>query len=76
MFLLESDSGSKLCTSRYLQGMNHYKSFSVFLNIKVALFCQILSKKYEVYLLYARHYNPWFVYFLPHFSVRFMIKRG
>ena len=50
MFLLESDSGSKLCTSRYLQGMNHYKYPSVFLNIKVALFCQILSKKYEVYI--------------------------
>jgi hypothetical protein len=25
---------------------------------------------------YARHYNPRFVYFLPHFSVRFIIKSG
>ena len=24
---------------------------------------------------YARHYNPRFVYFLPHFTVRFIIKR-
>ena len=29
-----------------------------------------------VYIPYARHYNPRFVYFLPHFSVRFIIKRG
>ena len=27
-------------------------------------------------LPYARHYNPRFVYFLPHFSVRFIIKSG
>ena len=28
------------------------------------------------YLPYARHYNPRFVYFLPHFSVRFITKSG
>ena len=27
-------------------------------------------------LPYARHYNPQFVYFLPHFSVQFIIKSG
>ena len=27
-------------------------------------------------LPYARHYNPRFVYFLPQFSVRFIIKSG
>ena len=29
-----------------------------------------------MYVPYARHYNPRFVYFLPHFSVRFIIKSG
>ena len=27
-------------------------------------------------ILYARYYNPRFVYFLPHFSVQFIIKSG
>ena len=22
---------------------------------------------------YSRHYNPWFLYFLPHFSLRFIL---
>ena len=30
----------------------------------------------QSYIPYARHYNPRFVYFLPHFSVRFIIKSG
>ena len=32
--------------------------------------------KVIIYIPYARHYNPQFVYFLPHFSVRFIIKSG
>ena len=34
------------------------------------------QKSSEFSIPYARHYNPRFVYFLPHFSVRFIIKRG
>ena len=29
-----------------------------------------------IYILYARHYNLRFVFFLPHFSLRFIIKSG
>ena len=46
------------------------------LSICLFLFCNMIWGTFTVYIPYARHYNPWFIYFLPHFSVRFIIKRG
>ena len=59
----------RLYTSVY-SNINPVKGINVLDGIKTFWF---LAK---YYLPYARHYNPRFVYFLPHFSVRFIIKSG
>ena len=30
----------------------------------------------QIHILDAHHYNPWFVYFLPHFSMWFILWSG